>query len=136
MAFVGLSKHFRKVTPSVSLCYKRSTLKPAAIACTQVRHADIKPDGYEFIFMPKEDLPASCPSILTPEQHVKLAAKYNLRPEDYVPMNDFDFNIGDYPKLPDEGCRDRDPYYDWDDPFWRRNYGEPIHFEIDRFVDA
>jgi len=69
--------------------------------------------------------------VLTPEKRAALAAKYNLRPEDYIPLNDKDLNLGDYPKLPYEHCLERDAYYDWDDTYFRRNYGEPINHDID-----
>jgi len=68
---------------------------------------------------------------LTPEKRAQLAAKWNLRPEDYVPMNDYEFNIGDYPKIPYESIKHRDPHYDWDDPQLRRNWGEPMLYNWD-----
>merc|ERR1711874_708202 len=34
---------------------------------------------------------------------------------------------GDYPKLPIEPMYHKDPYYNWDCPEMRRNYGEPLH---------
>ena len=33
---------------------------------------------------------------------------------------------GDYPKLPDHSQQERDPWYDWDHPDLRLNWGEPV----------
>lgn len=33
---------------------------------------------------------------------------------------------GDYPKLPDRSQQERDPWYDWDHPDLRLNWGEPV----------
>lgn len=33
---------------------------------------------------------------------------------------------GDYPKLPDRSQQERDPWYDWDHPELRLNWGEPV----------
>ncbi|XP_076807382.1 NADH dehydrogenase [ubiquinone] 1 beta subcomplex subunit 8, mitochondrial-like [Clavelina lepadiformis] len=77
--------------------------------------------------------PLELDELLTPEKRAELAAKYNLRPEDYVPMNDKWMTLGDYPKLPEENCLEKDPYYDWDDPALRRNWGEPIMFDMDQY---
>lgn len=73
---------------------------------------------------------------LTPEMRAKLAAKYNLRPEDYVPLsyNNGLYTLGDYPLLPTENALERDPHYDWDDPFFRRNWGEPIFHEQEAYT--
>lgn len=83
------------------------------------------PPGYEKIFLKKKDMPELIDKSkpLTPRQRAEIASKYNMRPEDYEPME----NYGDYPKLPDETPYDRDPYYDWDQPSLRRNHGEPLH---------
>lgn len=34
--------------------------------------------------------------------------------------------FGDYPKLPDRSQHERDPWYSWDHPDLRRNWGEPV----------
>ena len=33
---------------------------------------------------------------------------------------------GDYPKLPDKSHHERDPWYQWDQPDMRHNWGEPV----------
>jgi len=93
------------------------------------------PEGYEYIHMGKKDLvqPLDNEVPLTPEERARLAAKYNLRPEDYEPLNSKDYNYGDYPKLPLESAVARDPFYDWDDVFHRRNYGEPILHDLEMY---
>ena len=96
--------------------------------------ADNPPSGFDFTHLEGDDCieTLNLDAPLTPEKRIQLAAKYNLRPEDYVPLNDHEITLGDYPKLPVENALERDPYYDWDDPFYRRNFGEPI-FEDQEF---
>ncbi|XP_078052847.1 NADH:ubiquinone oxidoreductase subunit ASHI [Augochlora pura] len=53
----------------------------------------------------------------------RAAAKYNMHPNEYIPSG----KLGDYPKLPTIGVEAKDPYYPWDFPSLRRNYGEVIH---------
>uniref|UniRef100_A0A671QIM1 Uncharacterized protein n=1 Tax=Sinocyclocheilus anshuiensis TaxID=1608454 RepID=A0A671QIM1_9TELE len=33
---------------------------------------------------------------------------------------------GDYPLLPERSQQERDPWYQWDHPDLRRNWGEPV----------
>lgn len=33
---------------------------------------------------------------------------------------------GDYPKLPDKSLHERDPWYQWDQPDMRHNWGQPV----------
>lgn len=35
-------------------------------------------------------------------------------------------SYGDYPKLPDKSHHERDPWYQWDQPDMRHNWGEPV----------
>lgn len=37
---------------------------------------------------------------------------------------------GDYPMLPDRSQHERDPWYQWDHPDLRRNWGEPVRIPI------
>uniref|UniRef100_A0AAY5KNA4 Uncharacterized protein n=1 Tax=Esox lucius TaxID=8010 RepID=A0AAY5KNA4_ESOLU len=39
-----------------------------------------------------------------------------------------------YPKLPDRSQHERDPWYSWDHPDLRRNWGEPIHWDFDMYI--
>lgn len=41
---------------------------------------------------------------------------------------------GDYPKLPDRSQQERDPWYDWDHPDLRLNWGEPMHWDLDMYI--
>jgi len=93
------------------------------------------PEGYEYVHIGKDELvqPLDNTVPLTDEKRAKLAAKYNMRPEDYVPLNSKDYNYGDYPSLPLESAVARDPFYDWDDVFHRRNYGEPILHDLEMY---
>ena len=51
------------------------------------------------------------------------AKKYGLLPADYKP----DPQIGgDYPDVPLVGTHERSGYEQWDDRYWRRNWGEPV----------
>ncbi|KAL1449210.1 hypothetical protein WDU94_000427 [Cyamophila willieti] len=62
----------------------------------------------------------------TEEERIKAAKKYNLLPEEYEPQDDDGFAQGDYPKLPTSHIDDRDPFYPWDYPLLRTNYGETL----------
>lgn len=73
----------------------------------------------------------------TKEERERAAKKYNLIPEDYEPYDEFEA-YGDYPKLPEIGAFNRDPYEAFDDPWEMRNHGEPMpmHYDLllwDRF---
>ncbi|XP_003702585.1 NADH:ubiquinone oxidoreductase subunit ASHI [Megachile rotundata] len=67
----------------------------------------------------------------TEEERRKSAAKYGLHPYEYEPYPNDHRYLGDYPQLPWIGVVARDPYYPWDYPVIRRNYGDPIHPEQD-----
>ncbi|KAG7261621.1 hypothetical protein CRUP_000967 [Coryphaenoides rupestris] len=41
---------------------------------------------------------------------------------------------GDYPQLPDKSQQERDPWYRWDHPDLRRNWGEPMHWDFDLYI--
>jgi len=69
----------------------------------------------------------------TPEQKAAAAKKYGLLVEDYEPMEDGEY--GDYPKIPEVGMSAKDPYYDWDDQEFRRNFGEPVHMDWDCYTE-
>ncbi|XP_078481976.1 NADH dehydrogenase [ubiquinone] 1 beta subcomplex subunit 8, mitochondrial [Ciona intestinalis] len=119
---VGLSK-VQRCAPSTSIVSKR------------FYDPDPTPKGYDQSLIEDDDLVCLLKSdeVLSPERRAKLAAKYGLIPEDYHPMNGDFYNLGDYPILPAESCLERDPYYDWDDPFYRRNWGEPISIDVDLY---
>ncbi|KAM4636347.1 NADH dehydrogenase [ubiquinone] 1 beta subcomplex subunit 8, mitochondrial [Discoglossus pictus] len=80
----------------------------------------------------KSDLPGPCPK--TPEEFAAAAKKYNMRVEDYKPYPDDGMGYGDYPKLQDTSQQERDPWYTWDHPDFRRNWGEPMHWDFDMFI--
>lgn len=69
----------------------------------------------------------------TPEKRAEAARKYNLSPEEYEPYPDDGMGHGDYPKLPDISAESRDPFYPWDFPEHRRNFGEPVHVNVDMY---
>ncbi|XP_073858602.1 NADH dehydrogenase [ubiquinone] 1 beta subcomplex subunit 8, mitochondrial isoform X2 [Macaca fascicularis] len=73
--------------------------------------------------MTKDMLPGPYPR--TPEERAAAAKKYNMRVEDYEPYPDEGMGYGDYPKLPDRSQHERDPWYSWDQPDLRLNWGEP-----------
>ncbi|XP_073345223.1 NADH dehydrogenase [ubiquinone] 1 beta subcomplex subunit 8, mitochondrial [Pagrus major] len=70
----------------------------------------------------------------TPEEMAAAAKKYNLRVEDYEPYPDKGEGFGDYPKLADRSQHERDPWYKWDHPDLRRNWGEPMHWNFDMYI--
>ena len=59
--------------------------------------------------------------------------QYNMRLEDYEPYPDDGMGYGDHPKLPDCSQQERDPWYDWDHPDLRLNWGEPMHWDLDMY---
>lgn len=72
------------------------------------------------------------PKPKTREEAEAAAKKYNLLPSEYEPYPDVDgLGRGDYPKLPNIAVEERDPNYPWDYPEHKRNYGEPMHSQID-----
>uniref|UniRef100_A0A8D8TRN1 NADH dehydrogenase [ubiquinone] 1 beta subcomplex subunit 8, mitochondrial n=1 Tax=Cacopsylla melanoneura TaxID=428564 RepID=A0A8D8TRN1_9HEMI len=62
----------------------------------------------------------------TEEEHKKAAKRYNMLPEEYEPQPDDGLATGDYPHLPTSHLDDRDPFYPWDYPLLRTNYGEAL----------
>ncbi|XP_013924524.1 PREDICTED: NADH dehydrogenase [ubiquinone] 1 beta subcomplex subunit 8, mitochondrial [Thamnophis sirtalis] len=82
--------------------------------------------------LPRHLLPGPYPK--TPEEQAAAAKKYNLTLEDYKTYADDGLGYGDYPKLPDQSAQERDPWYQWDYPELRRNFGEPLHQSFDLFV--
>ncbi|PSN49180.1 hypothetical protein C0J52_10902 [Blattella germanica] len=73
------------------------------------------------------------PYPVTPEEKAAAAKKYNLSPSEYKPFPDDGLGHGDYPMLPDTSVESRDPYYPWDYPEHKRNFGEPVHLHVDMF---
>ncbi|KAJ8365711.1 hypothetical protein SKAU_G00145420 [Synaphobranchus kaupii] len=80
----------------------------------------------------KDTLPGPYPK--TPEEKAAAAKKYNMTVEDYEPYPDEGMGFGDYPKLPARSQHERDPWYQWDHPDLRRNWGEPLHWDFDMFI--
>jgi len=67
----------------------------------------------------------------TEEERRAAAKKYGMLPEEYEPYPDDGFGFGDYPKLPDISAENKDPFYNWDFPAEKRNFGDPIHVHAD-----
>lgn len=74
----------------------------------------------------KDFKPAQFPE--TEEQRAAAAKKYNVLPEEYKPYPDDGMGYGDYPQLPDVPADIKDPYYPYDMPNLKRNFGEPVSF--------
>lgn len=66
------------------------------------------------------------PHPTTEEERIAAAKKYNLLPQEYKPYPDDGTGYGDYPHLPDVPIETRDPYYPYDSPELKRNFGEPV----------
>ena len=99
---------------------------------TPFKRAGIPP-GYTNIYLTPEEMPAPLPKgPLTPELRAKLAAKYNMRAEDYRPCawDPTYARFGDYPQLNFQNGDELTPNHDWDEFWWRRNYGEPISVDV------
>ncbi|ESO88938.1 hypothetical protein LOTGIDRAFT_106520, partial [Lottia gigantea] len=69
----------------------------------------------------------------TPEERIAAAKKYGLHIDDYKPIADEGFGAGDYPDLEPKSFAARDPYYEWDYPYVRRNYNEARNAEEEYF---
>ncbi|KAM4623851.1 NADH dehydrogenase [ubiquinone] 1 beta subcomplex subunit 8, mitochondrial [Polymixia lowei] len=80
----------------------------------------------------KDSLPGPYPK--TPEERAAAAKKYNIMAEDYEPFPDNGEGYGDYPQIPNRSQHERDPWYQWDHPDLRRNWGEPMHWNFDMFI--
>eukprot|EP00088_Acartia_fossae_P025998 TRINITY_DN2676_c0_g1_i1.p1 TRINITY_DN2676_c0_g1~~TRINITY_DN2676_c0_g1_i1.p1 ORF type:complete len:188 (+),score=40.95 TRINITY_DN2676_c0_g1_i1:50-613(+) len=65
----------------------------------------------------------------TDSERVAAAKKYGLIVEDYKPIVDREGAAGDYPDLPLVPEAYRSGLYEWDDPHFRRDYGEPLHID-------
>lgn len=72
----------------------------------------------------KDNKPGQYPE--TEEERKAAALKYGMRPEEYKPMPDDGFGIGDYPDLPTKGSETKDPYQEYDFQYLRRNFGDPV----------
>lgn len=59
------------------------------------------------------------------EEALKAAKKYNMLPEEYKPAPDDGFAQGDYPDIERVHYDNKDPFYPYDYPQFRHNYGEP-----------
>ncbi|THK32902.1 NADH dehydrogenase [ubiquinone] 1 beta subcomplex subunit 8, mitochondrial [Diachasma alloeum] len=57
------------------------------------------------------------------------AEKYGMPYEEYEPYPDDGWGHGDYPKLPKIGVALKDPWYPYDWPEEKRNFGEVLHVE-------
>lgn len=62
----------------------------------------------------------------TEEERKAAAKKYGMHPSEYQPYPDDGMGFGDYPKLKDIPVERRDPYYPWDMPELKRNFGDPV----------
>lgn len=53
---------------------------------------------------------------------------------EYEPYPDDGAGYGDYPKLPLESGDSKDPNYPWDNPELKRNFNEPVLYNIIFYV--
>lgn len=81
----------------------------------------------------KDFKPAPYPS--TQKEREASAKKYGIPIEEYKPYPDDGLGYGDYPHLKDESVEARDPNYPYDYPEYKRNFGEPIHADIDLYSE-
>ncbi|XP_012686552.1 NADH dehydrogenase [ubiquinone] 1 beta subcomplex subunit 8, mitochondrial [Clupea harengus] len=117
-------------------------MKMAALGARQWARALLKARGQGFTntFIgaraasgPSKDmLPGPYPK--TPEEMAAAAKKYNMTLHDYKPYPDDGMGYGDYPMLPEKSQHERDPWYGWDHPDFRRNWGEPMHWDFDMYI--
>lgn len=72
----------------------------------------------------------------TEEEKVAAAKKYGMLREDYEPYPDDGYGNGDYPKMPPSSGASRSGHIWWDDPDLKRNFGEPVHYNIQMTRDV
>ncbi|KAM5142434.1 NADH dehydrogenase [ubiquinone] 1 beta subcomplex subunit 8, mitochondrial [Mantella aurantiaca] len=82
--------------------------------------------------VPRHLMPGPYPK--TEEERVAAAKKYNLPLEDYKPYPDDGMGYGDYPMLPEKSQEERNPWYSWDHTDFRRNWGETLHWNFDKYI--
>jgi len=121
-------------------------MTPAAVSGLLVRKTGLvtakrcmgSPAPWNYLWKP-------APHADTEEKRLAAAKKYGMLPEDYKqydPVTEADVMAGDYPKLPEKSAMIhlRDPFYPWDVPTLRRNFGEPLQenwmqYQEDRYTD-
>ncbi|VDK64639.1 unnamed protein product [Onchocerca ochengi] len=100
---------------SVLLC-----MRSIHTSCRMDKRGPLTIDGW----YPRDHMPDDYPK--NEEERRAAAIKYGMRPEDYKPHSKDDYfkYAGNYP---DYGCvtyDHKDPYENWSDPHYRRNWGE------------
>jgi NADH dehydrogenase (ubiquinone) 1 beta subcomplex subunit 8 len=71
----------------------------------------------------------------TQEEREAAAKKYGMTIEEYEPYPDDGTGHGDYPKLPNISVERKNPYYPYDFPETKRNFGEPMHVDYDYYSE-
>merc|ERR1712107_691003 len=95
-----------------------------------VRCASGSPPPWNYLWKPG-------PFPETEDERMACAKKYGLIYEDYKPYpKGSDVMAGDYPDLPLVPEGRKDPYYNWDYPEYRRDYGEPLHENFDMYRET
>ncbi|XP_065299888.1 NADH dehydrogenase [ubiquinone] 1 beta subcomplex subunit 8, mitochondrial-like [Dermacentor albipictus] len=139
---VGPSRHFRWLDQAgLPLRHGQGSRKMAALVGRSGRFGQIV--RYQL----KVPLIASCrsahwnkdwcpkPAPQTEEELRAAAKKYRMLPEDYKVRDQSEgLTWGDYPKIPTVPAGSRDPEEDYDFPYLRRNYGEPINIYMDAYT--
>ncbi|MCP9261818.1 Inhibitor of growth protein [Dirofilaria immitis] len=95
-------------------------LRSIHTSCYMNKRGPLTIDGW----YPRDHMPDDYPK--NEEERRAAAIKYGMRPEDYKPYDKDDYfkYSGNYP---DYGCvtyDHKDPYENWSDPHYRRNWGE------------
>lgn len=111
MALVNAVRKFAKLNPKSSL--------GAIISVRNHWNKDFKPGPYP----------------TTQKEREAAAKKYGIPIEQYEPYPDDGQGYGDYPKLKNESIELRDPYYPWDYPEHKRNFGETFHANHDLYSE-
>lgn len=78
----------------------------------------------------KDYQPGPCPR--TQEEYRAAAEKYGIPVAEYKPYPDDGFyGAGDYPNFQPQSAEAKDPFYPWDNPELKRNFGEVLHDDFD-----
>eukprot|EP00088_Acartia_fossae_P009847 TRINITY_DN14838_c0_g1_i1.p1 TRINITY_DN14838_c0_g1~~TRINITY_DN14838_c0_g1_i1.p1 ORF type:complete len:184 (+),score=37.35 TRINITY_DN14838_c0_g1_i1:28-579(+) len=112
---------------------KLSKLTPAASKAafsTMTARMGASPAPWNYLWKPG-------PYPETEDERVQAAKKYGLCIEDYKPYpKGSDVMAGDYPDMTLVPEAHRDPFYAWDCPEYRRDYGEPLHESFDMYRET
>ncbi|KOC65346.1 NADH dehydrogenase [ubiquinone] 1 beta subcomplex subunit 8, mitochondrial [Habropoda laboriosa] len=111
-------------------------VKNTPFKCTTRSYEEFKKMDMDYALRDLEEYVSLKPLLVGPyprteAERLKAAERYGMHPDEYKPFPEEMSDQGDYPDLPWISVEARDPFYPWDFPVTRRNFGEPVHFNDD-----